>query len=161
MIVTKSNSRLLQTTVLVLAVVALSIGAAQAKHCSDKKTDACAEKTKKKCGVGANKDAYLTKIWSVLQAQVKQGDLTAEDAKIMMIAVKKKYAKKTKTDDHLKKVWAKLQAEVKAGNMTAEQAEAKMIAIKKKKGCDKKAKTDTCSKKEKAPVKTQCDKHKH
>ena len=160
MIVTKSNSRLLQTTVLLAAIMALSIGVANAKN-GNAKTDACAEKTKKKCDVSAKTDTYLKKIWSVLQAQVKQGDLTAEDADIMMIAVKKKYTKNTKADDLLKKVWAKLQGEVKAGNMTQEQAKAKMIAIKKKKSSDKKAKTETCSKKEKAPEKTKCDKHKH
>jgi beta-lactamase regulating signal transducer with metallopeptidase domain len=70
----RSNSRWLHVCVLLLAVAILPLGVIFAKE-SNNKTE-----------------AYLEKVWEKLQAVVKTGNFTAEEAETMMNNVKKIYA---------------------------------------------------------------------
>ena len=84
-------------------------------------------------------DAGLTNVWAKLQAAVEAGKMSAEDAEVKMIAIKKarlvddsKYAGKKDID--YEAIGKKLKAAVKAGKLTEEQAWAKWKAIKRGKG---------------------------
>ncbi len=101
----------------------------------------------------ARVDAHLWAVWAKLQAAVKAGKMSQEDAHKKMGEVKKAVASRLKNRDdrghdkgdrdpdrgdrarvdaYLRAVWAKLQAAVKAGKMSEEDAAAKMTEIKKK-----------------------------
>lgn len=69
-----------------------------------------------------------------LRAAVEAGEITSEQARIMLGAIKKADDTKKEVatrDDKLVATWEKLQGMVKAGELTEEQANAKMAAIKK------------------------------
>ena len=80
----------------------------------------------------------LEAIWAKLQAMVKAGKITPEDAEAKMVAIKKGASKKKKTGRDFATIWAKLQAAVKAGKLSNEDALAKMDAIKKEAFANKK-----------------------
>lgn len=84
-------------------------------------------------------DAGLTKVWAKLQAAVKSGKMSAEDAEAKMVAIKKaklvgdsKHAGKKDID--YEAIGEKIKAAVQAGKLTEEQAWAKWKAIKRGKG---------------------------
>lgn len=86
----------------------------------------------------AKPDACLEKAWAKLQAAVKEGKMSAEDADAKMIAIKK--AKlgggskdAAKKDIDYEAIGKKLKAAVQAGKLTKEEAKAKWAAIKKAK----------------------------
>ena len=81
--------------------------------------------------VAASQDKELKQAWEKLQAAVKAGKITQEEAKKKMAELKKKHAKKKKEHD-LKELWKKLQKAVKEGKMTEEEAKKKMAEAKKK-----------------------------
>jgi polyhydroxyalkanoate synthesis regulator phasin len=71
---------------------------------------------------------------------VEQGELTREQAGMMLGILKKMSAKEAKQCEekdelevHLERVWAKLQGAVKRGDISQDEAHAKMSAIKKEK----------------------------
>ena len=83
-------------------------------------------------------DAGLTKVWAKLQAAVEAGEMSAEDAEVKMIAIKKaklvggsKHAGKEDID--YEAMGEKIKAAVQAGKLTKEEAKAKWVAIKKAK----------------------------
>ncbi len=80
--------------------------------------------------VAASQDKELKEAWEKLQAAVKAGKITQEEAKKKMAELKKKHAKKKEHD--LKELWKKLQKAVKEGKMTEEEAKKKMAEAKKK-----------------------------
>jgi beta-lactamase regulating signal transducer with metallopeptidase domain len=150
----KKNSRWLKTSVLLCAIVVLSLGVAFAQDKTEAYLGQVWEKLQAEVEAGnitaeeaeakmtaieeqlaerTKTGAYLEQVWEKLQAQIEAGSLTADDAETMMEAIKKKYYANAETEAYFKQVWAKLQAEVEAGNMTAEEAEAKMVYIKKQK----------------------------
>ncbi len=102
------KSRWLQACVLLCAVVVLPLGLAYAQDYE---------------AVGKR-----------LRAAVEAGEITGEQARAMLGALKKADSAKTEVatrDAKLVATWEKLQAMVKAGELTEEQAKAKMAAIKK------------------------------
>ena len=84
-------------------------------------------------------DAGLNKVWAKLQAAVKAGKMSAEDADAKMIAIKKAKLVSGSKDagkkdiDH-KAVGRKIKAAVQAGKLTNEEAKAKWAAIRRGKG---------------------------
>jgi hypothetical protein len=77
----------------------------------------------------AKPDACLEKVWAKLQAAVKEGKMSAEDAEAKMIAIKKSKASAGKNIGHHEAIAEKLKAAVKADKLTEEQAWAKWKAI--------------------------------
>jgi len=100
----RSNSRWLQACVLLCAMVVLPVGIASAQD--------------------------YKAVERRLGEAVSNGELSLEQAGLMMAALKKEAAK-SKSDTNLESIWKKLQAMVKTGELTEEQANAKMSAIKK------------------------------
>jgi len=97
------------------------------KHDSDKKHDADKQRGHK-----------LEATWKELQAAVKAGKLTEEQAKAKITAIKKEAASKEhkvesdRVQPHqLDAVWKKLLSLVKEGKLTEKEAHAKMTQIKK------------------------------
>ena len=119
----RKNARWLHVCVLLLAVVVLPLSMAYSRG-SDYKTE-----------------AYFEQVWANLQAQVEAGNLDAEDAEIMMGAVKKKYADKANRAKY-EAVTAKIRAAVEAGEMTPEEGREKLAAFKKSHGENKRKKVD-------------------
>ena len=74
------------------------------------------------------------KVWAKLQAAVKAGKISAEDAEAKMIAIKKAKACPGEKGTDFEALGEKLKAAVKAGKLTEEQAWAKWKAITKGKG---------------------------
>ena len=106
------------------------------KNLGDKNSDKDADK---------EKEEYLRKIAAELEAMVKTGKITKEQAAERLKAAEKAYDEKMRkeeddkdedrgdkdADDYLKKVAAKLKAMVDAGEITPEEARTKYEAIKK------------------------------
>lgn len=77
-------------------------------------------------------------VWATLQAMIKAGELSEEEAEDGMTAIKKVKQSavdwkpsKIGTATYYEGMWAALQAMVKTGELTEEEAEAKMIVNKK------------------------------
>ncbi len=133
-------SKCTQGLALAFALLLLPLGGNLSAQESGKK-DKKWEESKKK------KDHDLKVIWKKLQAAVKAGKMTQEDAKKKMALIKKKWMDSKKKGLHLKELWKKLQAAVKAGKMTEEEAKKKMAEAKKKAGEKKPAKKKPLKKK--------------
>jgi beta-lactamase regulating signal transducer with metallopeptidase domain len=117
----QSKSRWLQACVLLCAVIVLPLGAASAQD--------------------------IEAVWKRLQTSVKNGEISQQQAHIMMGALKgsmykgEKSAKtdrrpeqpdRKRIDNHMREIWGKLQHAVKEGKMSQEDAHRKMGEIKKK-----------------------------
>jgi len=100
------------------------------KDLGDKNSDKDADK---------EKEEYLRKIAEQLEAMVKAGKITKEQAAERLKAAEKAYDERMRkdddnnknTDDYLKNIAARLKAMVEAGEITPEEARAKYEAIKK------------------------------
>jgi hypothetical protein len=79
----------------------------------------------------AKTDAYLKQVWAKLQAAVKAGKMSAQDAEAKMITIKKGKMGAGKKDIDYRAIGEKLKAAVKAGKLTEEEAKAKWAATKK------------------------------
>jgi hypothetical protein len=76
-------------------------------------------------------DAYFRQVWAKLQAAVRAGKMSAQDAEDKMIAIKKAKLGRGKMGTDYEGIARKLKAAVQAGNLTEDEAEAKWAAIKK------------------------------
>jgi len=109
----RSSSRWMQACVLLCALVVLPLGLAYGR------------------------EPDYEAVGRRLGAAVKAGELTGEQARAMLGALRKADAKKdqepdrARVDAHLWETWAKLQAAVKAGKMSEKDAHEKMGAIKR------------------------------
>ncbi|MDP6633967.1 MAG: M56 family metallopeptidase [Phycisphaerae bacterium] len=113
----KSKSRWLQTCVLLCAMIVLPLGVASAQD--------------------------LDAVWKRLQTSVDKGEISRQQAHIMMGALKGSMYKekeddhrdrrpdRERIDAHLREIWEKLQREVREGKMSQEDAHKKMGEIKK------------------------------
>ncbi len=111
-----------------------------------KKYQAAAKALKEKTAAKSEGGTDLEAAWKRLQARVRAGELTKEQALAKMSALKedaatkyetakkdlqKKPAAKGQGHIDLEAAWKKLQAKVQAGELTKEQAQARMAALKK------------------------------
>ena len=124
----RSNSRWLQACVLLYAMVVLPLGIASAQD--------------------------YKAVERRLGEAVSNGELSLEQAGVMMGTLKKEAAK-SKSDANLESIWKKPQAKVKTGELTEEQATAKMSAVKTEAAKSKSdANLESIWKKPQAKVKT-------
>ena len=82
--------------------------------------------------VAVSQDKDLKEAWEKLQAAVKAGKITQEEAKKKMAELKKKHGLKKKKGPSLEDEVKKLKAAVKEGKITKEEAKKKMAELKKK-----------------------------
>ena len=82
--------------------------------------------------VAFSQDKDLKEAWEKLQAEVKAGKITQEEAKKKMAELKKKHGLKKKKGPSLEDEIKKLKAAVKEGKITKEEAKKKMAELKKK-----------------------------
>ncbi len=82
--------------------------------------------------VAASQDKELKEAWEKLQAAVKAGKITQEEAKKKMAELKKKHGLKKKKGPSLEDEIKKLKIAVKEGKITKEEAKKKMAELKKK-----------------------------
>ncbi len=154
----RSNSRWLQTCVLLCAMVVLPLGIASAHdyEAVEKRLRAAIEAgeltpeqarammgTLKKAGT-AKKDTDYDAIGKKSRAAVKAGKMTKE-AKAKLAGTKKgaHTKKKKKADTDYRTIAEKIEAAVKAGKITEEEAKAKLARIKKGADAKKKKKAVT------------------
>ncbi len=95
------------------------------------------KKIAQKTGEKDELNAYFEQVWAKLQAAVKHGKMSAEDAEAKMSAIKKAKLGGGKKDAYYEAIGEKLKAAVKAGKLTEEEARAKWAAIKRAGGAKK------------------------